>query len=137
MRFGRPAFLFFSFQFLGFFPDGVHLGQRHVVQVAAFLDGVCLEVVEAADELLVGVLQGVVGVDLVEAGGIDETEQHVAEFFFGLLLVHVGHFGLKLLDFFLYLVPHLFALFPVETYVAGLVLYAVGLDERGQGSGYA
>ena len=37
----------------------------------------------------------------------------------------------ELPDFFFYLIPHLFAFFPVESYIACLVLDAVGLDERG------
>ena len=96
-----------------------------------------LYVVEAADELLVGVLQGVVGVDFVESGSVDKAEEHVAKLLLGLLLVHLLHLGLELANLFLHLLPHLTALLPVEAYVAGLVLYAVGLDERGEGSGYA
>ena len=44
----------------------------------ALLFGFLLNVVEAADELLVGVLEGVVGVDVIEAGCVDEREEEVA-----------------------------------------------------------
>ena len=50
-------------------------------------------------------------------------------------MVHVFEFGLKLSDFFLDLLPHLLAFFPVEAHIARFVLDAIGLDEGREGRG--
>jgi len=96
----------------------------------------CFHIVEAADKLLVGMLQCIVRIYFIQACGIDKAEHYVTEFLFCFLLVHAGHFGLEFSDFFFYFIPHLFPFFPVETHVAGFVLNAVCLDERGQGGGH-
>ena len=70
------------FGLFGFVPKGIHLGQSHVLQLEALLFGFLLDVVEAADELLVRVLEGVVGVDVIEAGCVDEREEEIAKFRF-------------------------------------------------------
>ena len=90
------------------------------------------DIVETADELRVGALQGVVGVELVEPGGIDYREEEVAQLVGAFLLVLALQLSLQLGQLLMHLVPHIFFLLPVEAHVAGLVLYAVGLDERGQ-----
>ena len=101
------------------------------MEVFALLDTVRFYIVEAVDELLVGLFQRIVRIDFVEAGSVDEAEHDIAEFSFSFFLIHVVDFCLELPDFFFYLIPHLFAFFPVESYIACLVLDAVGLDERG------
>ena len=95
------------------------------------------EVVETADELAVGSLKSRVGIDVIKAGGIDEAEEDVAELSLGAVVVHAGNFGLELAELLAHLVPDLFGTLPVETDMAGLVLHAVGLDERREGVGHA
>lgn len=60
------------FPTLGFRPDFVHLGEGHVGELSPLFEGFGFEIVEAANELLVGALERVVGIDFVEACGIDE-----------------------------------------------------------------
>ena len=92
--------------------------------------------VEAADKLLVGKFQCIIGIDFIKACRIDEAEHHVAEFSFRFLFIHVGHFLLKFTYFFFHFIPNLFPFFPVEAYIASFVLNTVSLDKRGQGSGH-
>ena len=92
---------------LGLVPNLVHLGKGHFGQVAALFFGLGFEVIEAADEFLVGAFEGVVGIDMIEAGGIDEAEEHIAKLGFGLFLVHMPPLGLNTRDFFPHLVPPL------------------------------
>ncbi len=99
---------------LRFIPYGIHLLQAHVRQVTTLLDGMLLQIIETADELLVRALQCIVGVNLVQTGSIDEAEHHIAELRFRLVLVHMLHFRLELTNFFLHLAPHLRAFFPIE-----------------------
>ena len=98
-------------------------------RVFTLLDAVCFYIVESVDELLVGAFQCIVRIDFVEAGSIDEAEHDIAEFGFSLFFIHVGDFSLEFLDFFFYLIPHLLAFLPVKSYIAGLVLDTIGLDE--------
>ena len=76
--------------------------------------------------------EGIVWLDLVETGSIDEAEQEVAKFGFHLLFVHVVDLCLELVDLFLDLLPHILALLPVEASVASLILDSVGLDQSRQ-----
>ena len=99
------------------------------MEVFALLDAVRFYIVEAVDELLVGLFQRIVRIDFVEAGSIDEAEHDIAEFSFSLFFIHVGDFSLEFLDFFFYLIPHLLAFLPVKSYITGLVLDTIGLDE--------
>ena len=50
------AFEFLFFQLFSFVPDGVHLFQSHIMQVFAFLDSMCFQIIKAVDKLLVGAL---------------------------------------------------------------------------------
>ena len=110
-------------------PDGIHFFERHVCQVLSLFYRMFLQIIEAADEFLVGTFQGIVGIDFIEACRIDEAEHDVTEFGFCFLLVHVGYLCLEFSEFFFHLIPYLFPFFPVEAYIAGLVLNAVSLDE--------
>ena len=77
-------------------------------------------------------LKGIVGVEVIEACCIDDAEEEVAQLVCRALLVALVELSLKLAEFLPHLVPHVLFLLPVEAYIPGLVLYAVGLDERGQ-----
>ena len=81
--------------FLGFVPNGVHLGEGHIFEIATLLQSFVFEVVEAADKFLVGMLQGILGIDAVESGGIDEAEKEVAEFTLHILGIHMVDFGFQ------------------------------------------
>ena len=98
------------FQTFCLVPQLVHFAQRHIFQRLAYLYAVCLDIIEATDKLIIGFFETGVGVELIEAGGIDKAEEKVAQL------------GLRA--------------FLVEPYIASLVLYAVCLDERGQGGGH-
>ena len=87
------------------------------------------QVVEAVDELSVGSFKGVVGIDVIEAGSVDEAEHDVSKFCLRLVCVHVFDLCFKLADFFFHLFPNLTALFPVKTHMARFVLNAIGFDE--------
>ena len=92
---------------LGLVPDLVHFGQCKVFEVLAALAQGGFQVVEASDELAVGSFEGIVGIDVIEPGGIDQTEEHVAHFGFGGVGIQVFYFGLELADFFFDLFPYL------------------------------
>ena len=51
-------------------------------------------VVEATDELLVGVFKGIVGVQVVETCSIDDAKQEVAKLAGCLVLIIMSDFGL-------------------------------------------
>ena len=50
------AFEFLFFQLFSFVPEDVHLFQSHIMQVFAFLDGMCFQIIKAVDKFLVSVL---------------------------------------------------------------------------------
>ena len=77
-------------------------------------------------------LQGIVGIEVIEPGGIDDAEEEVAQFARRAVLVAFVELHLELAQLFAHLIPYVFLLFPVEANVAGLILNAVSLDERGQ-----
>ena len=83
---------------------------------------------------MVRAFQGVVRIDLVEAGCVDQAEEQVAEFSFHLVCIHFVYFCFQFGKFFVDFVPNLVALFPVEAYVARLILDAMGFNDRGQRS---
>ena len=99
--------------------------------------GPLFHIIEAADELLVRALKGIVRVDVIEACCIDEREEDITELIGGTLLVHVFHLGFKLLNLLLDLGPHLTAFLPVKTNVSGFVLHTICLDKRRQRIGNA
>ena len=91
-----------------------------------------LDVVETADELLVRQLERIVGVQLVQAGCVDDGEQEVAELLGGTLAVLTLQLSLQLVEFLAHLCPDILLVLPVEAHVAGLVLDTICLDERRQ-----
>ena len=116
---------------LGFIPEFVHFGNGEFVDVAALLVGFLLNVVETGDEFAVGTLQGVIGPHVVEACRIDEREEQVAKFFLTIHIAITLQLDLDLLEFLTHLVPNVLLVLPVEAHVGGLLLDALGLDERG------
>lgn len=58
---------FTSLLLLCFVPEAVHFFQGHVLEFTTLLLGALLHIREAGDELAVGALQGIVGIDAVEA----------------------------------------------------------------------
>ena len=58
-------------------PEGFHLIERHVLEAAVLRLGLLLDVVEAMHELEVGLLQGIVGANLVETCGITSANSAV------------------------------------------------------------
>ena len=81
-------------------------------------------------------LQRVVGVEMIEACGVDDTEKEVAQLFGGVFLVLLLQLCLQFAHLLFHFVPHVLFLLPVKAHVACFVLNAVGLDERGQGRGH-
>ena len=75
------------------FPPNIHLFQGQVFQVLTFFFGLCFHIVEAVDELLVGVFECIVGIDFVESGSVDQAEHHISKLFGGVLLG--GCFGCR------------------------------------------
>ena len=65
------------------------------MQVAPLFDGFLFQIVKAADKFFVGAFEGVFGIDVVEACGVDEDEKQVAKFGFHAVVVVVVYFGLK------------------------------------------
>ena len=86
------------------------------------------QIVETAGEFLVCAFQGIVRIDLIKAGCVDQTEEQVSELCFHLICIHLVDFSLQFGKLFVHLIPDLVALFPVETHVAGFVLDAVSFD---------
>ena len=123
--------------FFCFFPNLIHLFESHLGERFADTYAVLFEIGEAADELAVGEFEGRIGVDFVEACGVDDREDEVAQFLSTLLLVLAVEFGLQFAQLFTHLVPDLLATVPVEAYASGLVLNAIGLNERRQGFGHS
>ena len=117
---------FFRFSFV---PKGIHFGQGHVAEVAAQFLGAEFQPGEAALELGVGLLQGRVGIEMIQAGRIDDRKDEIAQFGFLALFRAVLQFGAEFAEFLGHLVPDILFLFPVEAHSAGLVLHPVGLDQ--------
>ena len=90
------------------------------------------DIVETTDKLLIRHLQRIVGIELIQSGGIDDSKKKITQLLLGLLLVFLAQLGLELIQLFTNLTPDVLLVFPIETHVAGLVLNAVGLDERRQ-----
>ena len=76
----------------------------------------------------------IVGINLIQASGIDKAKHHIAKLCFSLRFVHVLHLSFELADLFFYFVPYLRTLFPIKPHVACLVLNAISLNKRGQSS---
>ena len=87
---------------------------------------------EAVQELAVGLLQGIFGVDVDEAGIVDDGEEHITKFLFDMGLVGgwILDLGFQLAEFLLYLVPDLFAVVPIKTDTTDFILNAVGFGDR-------
>ena len=96
------------------------------------LVGLLLDVVKAGDELAVGALQGIVGTHAVEASRIDEREEQVTELLLTIHIAVASQLGFNLAELLTHLVPDVLALLPVKAHVGGLLLNALGLDERRQ-----
>ena len=90
-----------------------------------------LNIVETADELLVGMLQCIVRIQVVEAGCIDDGKEEIAQLTGRLFFILTFQFCFQLIQLLAHFLPHVGLIFPVEAYVTGFVLNAVGLDERG------
>ena len=95
-----------------------------------------LDVVEAADELGVGLFECRVGIYLVETCCVDEREEEVAELLRRAFLVLTAQFCLQLVEFLAHLSPHIAFVLPVEAHIAHLVLHAIRLDKRRQSVGH-
>ena len=85
---------------------------------------------------MVGFLQSRVGIEFIQACCIYHREDEVAEFLRAALLVLALEFHLQFLEFLVHLRPHVVTMFPVETHVAHLVLYAISLYKAGQSLGH-
>ena len=125
-------------QTLGLIPERIHLGKGHVLDAQSLLLGLLLHIIESADELLVGVFQGIIGVDVIETACVDQREQEIAILLVLPLLVALfPQLRLQLVQFLLHLVPDVLWLVPVKAHVTGLFLNTVSLDQGGQGIRHA
>ncbi len=70
-----------SLALLSFVPQCVHLREGHLRERSSLLDGMLFDVVEAADELGIGMLERRVGIEMIEACGVDYAEEEVAQLF--------------------------------------------------------
>ena len=125
------------------FPPSIHLFQGQVFQVLPLVFGFRFHVVETFDKLLVGMFEGIVWIDFVETGSVDQTEHHITKLLGGMFLgsgfgffrlsivVERFHLRLKFGDFLLHLLPHIAPFFPIKAHITSFVLNAVSLDERG------
>ena len=86
-------------------PEGIHLLERHLLEVAATSDGAFLYIVETSDKLLVRALQSIVGAKPVHAGHVDASEEEVTQFCLGKVVVAAVQFGLQLVNLFEQLRP--------------------------------
>ena len=84
-------------------------------------------IIESTYKLLVCQLQGIIGIDFIKTGCVDDTEQEIAKFFFRLFLVTLPQFLLQFRHFLTHFFPHITTVFPIESHVARLVLNAVCL----------
>ena len=90
-------------------------------------------IVETSDKLLVGFLQRIIRIELIETGCIDHREEEIAELLGRVFLIALGKFSLEFFQFFVYLVPYILLLLPVEAHVSCLVLNAICLDKGWEG----
>ena len=77
-------------------------------------------------------LKRVVGIELIEPGSVDDAKQEVAKLGGRLVLILAPQLALQFIKFLTNLCPDITLVLPVEADVACLVLYAVGLYQRGQ-----
>ena len=56
-------------------------------------------IVETADKLLVGFLQRIIWIELIETGSIDHGEEEIAELLGRVFLIALGKFCLELCQF--------------------------------------
>ena len=111
--------------FFRFIPKLVHFLKAHVFEFTSLLFGALLDVVEAPHELEVGLLEGIVGTNLIESRGIDHGEEQVAEFGLFVASVFFSQLRLQFVEFFVDFCPYIFAVFPIEAYVCHFVLNTI------------
>lgn len=88
-------------------------------------------VAETATEFGIGAAEGLLRIDLQEAGEVDDGEEKVADLVLPLpVVVGLADFG----DFFVNFVNYLFRIGPIEAGAGGAGTDLLGFDERGQGS---
>ena len=95
------------------------------------------EPIETGYEFAVSTFEGVLGINAIEARGIDEAEEEISEFGFNLVF---GSGGYRFMDFgslLGYLIPYLPGSFPVKAYVGSFFLHAECFYKRGQCCGDA
>lgn len=88
-------------QLLRFIPNFIHFGESHVVHAAALFACFLLDVLKTLREFLIGCLHGIFGDEFLKAGGIDEGEHKIAEFFLRLFRIIGGDFDAEFGEFFL------------------------------------
>ena len=111
---------------LSLVPEGVHLAEGHILKRFAYADRVLLYVVEASDELGIGLVKRRIGINLVQTRGIDEGEEEVAKLFGRAFLVLLAYFSLQLGQFLAHLAPYVALVLPVEAYIASQSVVASG-----------
>lgn len=92
---------------LGFIPELIHFFQAHILQISALLKGMIFHIIEATDKLLVRLFEGIVRIEFIETGSIDDREEEISQFLGRLFLVFPSQFHLEFLQFFLHLIPYI------------------------------
>ena len=108
------------FGLFGLFPERFELGARDFGECRSLLAGNAFHFVEAAGEFGVGLFHGQFGIDVEEAGEVDDDEEKVAEFAFNALsgFLFVQDFA-ELVGFFVEFVEDAFDVVPVEADTGG------------------
>ena len=65
---------------LGFIPELIHFFQAHILQISALLKGMIFHIIEATDKLLIRLFEGIVRIEFVETGSIDDGEEEISQF---------------------------------------------------------
>src|SRR5207249_3278688 len=99
----RSWLLALLFGRLGFVPQAIHLGQRHLAEGAAAAPGGFLHVDEPFGEAVGGAAQRLLRIHFDEPGKVHQREQEIADFVLepspGLLRSVLRHFGRRVSDF--------------------------------------
>ena len=132
-RIGVSGELRLRLQTLGLVPEGIHLSEGHISQGAASLLRLRLDIAEAANELGIRSLKRIIWIDAVLASNVDDAEEEITQLSFGVFRRARGDRLAKLTKLLVDLRPNILGLLPVEAYSTCLILYALGLDEGGQG----
>ena len=91
-----------------------------------------LYIVETTDELLIGMLEGIVGVQMVESCCVDDAEKEITQFLRGFLFVLFSQFSFEFSEFLSDFRPYIATVFPVEPHVSGFILNTICLDKTWQ-----